>query len=235
MSASLTRAGHRSRSRAHGCLFLAALFLLAGCQTPPLHNMVMGPDYHASNIFRLSDSLPSDFRRVAVLPMTSSELDPSMLASRNTLEGTLQTELLKTKRFELIWIAPDSLQRWTGRRTWDSEEKLPADLFATLREKTACEGILFCRLSRFSPYPPLVIGWNLKLVDVVRTNTLWSADEIFDAAEPAVSNSARRYEQRHEKGGPVTDSPMILNSPQRFGHYTASALLNTMPTNSVVR
>jgi hypothetical protein len=223
--------GHSRFSWLRRCLGFGSILLLAGCITGPLLHPVIGPDYQVSNVFRASDVLPTSLHRVAVLPLSTTELDPDMVAGQASLESVLQTELLKTKLFELVWVTPDALQRWTGRRSWDSKDALPPDFFPKLREKLACEGVLFCRLSRYHPYPPLVIGWNLKLIEVTQVKTLWAVDEIFDAGEPTVSNSARRYEQQHQKGGPYTDTPMILNSPQRFGHYTAWTVLSTLQAN----
>lgn len=209
---------------------LAAGFSFTGCHTPHLQNIVLGPDYVPGNVFKPSPTLPPNFRRVAVLPLACDATQVDALAGQRSLEPVLRTELLKLKRFELTWVAADDLARWTGKSTWDAQEKLPPNLFAKLREQLGCDGILFCRLSRFHAYPPITIGWNLKLVEANKGETLWAVDETFDAGEPAVSNSARRYEQQHQKGGPVTDSPLILSSPQRFGAYTLSAILSTTPT-----
>jgi hypothetical protein len=218
-----------SPGRVCSWLLLSFMLGLAGCDTIPLHNVVIGPDYQVSNVFRKSPFLPDNLRRVAVLPLSGDESQVEITAGQQTLDPVLRTELLKVRKFESIWVTPESLRQWTGRKIWEAEDRLSTNFFSKLREETGCDAVLFCRVSRFHAYPPLTIGWKLKLIEASQGQTLWAVDEIFDAGEPPVSNSARRYEQHHEKGGPVTDSPMILSSPQRFGHYTAWAVLETLP------
>ncbi len=210
-------------------LSLALAFLLAGCHTPHVQKLVLGPDYQPSNIFRQCDALPAELRRVAVLPLVTDSSQVEVVAGREALEPVLRTELLKAKKFEVVWVTPEALRHSTGRTAWSSQDKLPPDLFARLRDLTGCDGVLLCQLSRYHAYPPIIIGWNLKLINASNAQILWAADEIFDGAEPLVSNAARRYELKHDKSGPTTDSPMILTSPRNFGHYTLWALLNTLP------
>ena len=210
-------------------LSIAFAVALTGCHTPRLKDIVLGPDYQPANVHRLSDQLPKELRRIAVLPMTCDETHPEALSGTQTLETVMRTELMKTGKFELVAVSPDDLGRWTGRKKWDAEEKLPTGFLQKVREELTCEGVLFCRLTRYRPYPPLAIGWKLKLVEVAQGQTVWAIDEIFDVGEPLVSNAARRYEQQHQKGGPLTDTPLILTSPARFGQYTASAVFGTMP------
>jgi hypothetical protein len=208
---------------------MGMLLMLGACQTAPFKTLAPGPDYQPSNVHRSADHLPRDFRRVAVLPITFDENQSDAIAGAQTLEPVVRTEMLKTGQLEWVWVTPEALGRWTGRRRWEADEKLPADFFKRLREELACDGVLFCRLRRFRPYPPLVIGWNFQLIEATRLETLWAIDELFDCGESSVANSARRYEQQHQKGGPVADPPLILTSPVRFGQYTAWAAVSTLP------
>jgi hypothetical protein len=170
-----------------------------------------------------------ELKRVAVLPLTSDERHPDSAAGEQTLEPVLHSELLRSRRFEIVSVSPQDLRRWTGRKRWEVEEKLPPGFFEKLRAELGCNAVLFCRLSRFHAYPPLAVGWKLTLVDAHQLQTLWSIDEVFDAGEPAVANSARRYQREHERSEPQGNSGMILTSPRRFGQYTAWAALSTLP------
>jgi hypothetical protein len=89
---------------------------------------------------------------------------------------------------------------------------------------------LFCELTEFRAYPPLAVGWRLKLVDVRQRKTLWAGDEHFDAGNPAVLSGARLY-QHH--GQVVLDDDsggwLAMNSPRWFGEYSIGSLLGTLP------
>jgi hypothetical protein len=190
----------------------------------------MGPDFVPKNVFKEADKLPPTFRRVVVFPLSYNESEPDALAGKQVLEPILQAELTKQSKMELVFLKPQQLQLWTGRDRWDFQEPLPHDLLKIMREKANAEGILFAHLTHYTAYPPIKIGWRFKLTTATDGDVLWSADEIFDGGEEAVSNSARRYAKSHLNKAPVLgDSRSILLSPSSFGQYTLAALLDTIP------
>lgn len=213
----------------HVWTLLLVLLWTSGCRTGALRGPVCGPGFEPANVFRASERLPHQFRRVAVLPLTFEQAEGETGAAGLSLEPVLRSELLKTGKFELVWITPEALGRLTGKKAWNADETLPSDFFDSLQRESACDGVLFCKLSRFRPYPPLAVGWNFKLVETTSTQPIWAADELFDGGEPAVINSARRYEEEHQKAAFTTDTPLVLTSPARFGQYAASAVLRTLP------
>jgi hypothetical protein len=211
------------------CLLACAVLLSLGCKTKVLTDPIIGPDHTVRNVFRKGAVLPATLRRVAVLPLSYDENNPSVVAGQQVLLPVLQSELIKAARFELVVVKPLQLQQWTGRDRWDSFEELPPNLLKELVQKTGSDAVLFVHLSRFSAYPPIVIGWRMKLVSN-EADILWAVDELFDASEEAVSNSARRYDRAHVRNNPVLeDSRSILLSPSRFGQYVTHAVLQTLP------
>jgi hypothetical protein len=87
---------------------------------------------------------------------------------------------------------------------------------------------MFCELTRFRPYPPLAVGWRMKLVDVRTREILWAGDDIFDAGHPAVLRSAEQYSRRYQNAGPGDWA--IGRSPRRFGQYAAAQVFTTLPS-----
>jgi hypothetical protein len=226
---------------------LAAALLSAGCHIlPPLPNEVqdMGPRYRPTNIYRQTNLLSSQIRRVAVLPLIIPATTGFLKAGAETLSPLLYAELEKCKRFEVIPVSPEQLKEWTGKPGWKADEPLPADFFARVSDATGCDAILFCQLTRYEPYQPLAVGWKFSLVanpppglvsaQEIKGRILWSADEVLDAGEPGVSNAAKDYYGRHLRNeAPAADASTILTSPARFGQYTLAALLETLPVRPV--
>jgi hypothetical protein len=210
--------------------FLLVLGLGCGCKTVSLSDPVLGAGYHPDNIYRSLGQLPVNLRRVAVLPMTC-DAKPSELASgRDGLEAIVTEELGKTKKFELVIVAPEDLRSWSGRTAWRAEESLPADLLNVLRKQLDCDAVLFTRLTQYRAYPPLSVGFSFKLVAVEPAELVWAVDEIFDASEPQVVNGARRYQlSREQLPAALSDSRSILNSPSGFGRYAANTVFQTLP------
>ncbi|KAF0171177.1 MAG: hypothetical protein FD161_4391 [Limisphaerales bacterium] len=216
---------------------LATAGLLAGCETVDFSRpeRVSGPDYEPANVHRLPAGVPEKIRRVAVLPLVSDARGAQAEAGAETMQSVLVTELVRSGAFEILAVSADDLSHATGRGQWTAEEKLPAAFFQKLREQHGCDAVLFSRLTQYRAYPPLAVGWSFKLVECPAKpagtpRILWAADEVFDAGNPTVVNSARRYYLGQLKvTGPLADSQAMLHTPRRFAQYTLHALALTLP------
>ena len=210
---------------------LASGALLTGCHTVATpSDLVRGKGYQPENIYTENAVLPKNLRRVAVLPLVCNPADCDMMEGRDTLQPVLVSELIKTKKFEVIPTDAAFLKSRTSRADWTGEDSLPPDFFSIVRENSACDAVLFARLTVFRAYPPLAIGWRLRLVDAETGRTIWAADEVFDGGQPSVSDGARRHQllaERDVYGAP--DEWFIQNSPTKFGQYTAARLFATLP------
>jgi hypothetical protein len=210
------------------------LFLLVGCSSMTIAHgeVIKGEDHRVSNVHRLAPKLPDRMRRVAMLPVSAEQAN-DMNVGRESLEPILQAEFDRLNVFEVIRITPDQMRHFTGKQDWSSNEKLPADFLTTIKQETGCDAILFSRLTRYHAYPPMAVGWNLKLVDATDGQVWWAVDEMFDLADPTVVASARRYQLEHEKyyeANPLlADSRTALVSPRRFAAYTVAVLFDTLP------
>jgi hypothetical protein len=203
--------------------------LLAGCETRPIH-LPYEAHYQPSNIFSKGPLLDPSVKRVALLPMAPLLATETFQAGVDSLQPLLRAELEKSKRFEVIVVTTQQMRRWTGQGIWKSEDQLPPDFFDRLREETGCQAVFFNQLTRYQPYQPVAIGWKLTLVINKDHVIFWAADEVFDAGDGPVANSARSYESEHiTTPSPLPDPNAILSSPSRFGQYTLHALLETLP------
>jgi hypothetical protein len=234
---------------------LVAGALLTGCAAPVNRLFSPTPDYRPENVFLYSGSLPADIKRVTVLPLACENQRSDLRDGCETLDPILLGELIRAKKFEVVSASPDLVRNRTGRFTWTGTEVLPRDFFSALREAYGCDAVLFCQLTVFRPYTPLAIGWRMKLVDARTRQTIWAADDIVDAGQPAVRNGLARYRQTEvetpdaERENPfnqLLDLPLsyaevrssqasrenwiMRNSPQRFGQYAAAQLLTTLPS-----
>lgn len=209
---------------------LVVVGLMCGCKTPNLSDPVLGAGYQPENIYRSFNQLPVSIRRVAVLPATCDAAQSDVQSGRDVLESVIVEELGKTKKFEIVTVSPEQLRAWTGRANWRAEETLPPHLLKLLRTELGCDAVLFSRLTQYRAYPPLAVGFSLKLVEIANAEFFWAADEIFDASEPSVVNSARRYQlTREQLPSALADSRSILNSPSGFGRYAANSVFQTLP------
>jgi hypothetical protein len=216
-------------------LILSIILVLAtGCSTTVAHGeIITGKDHEVANVHRLAPKLPERIRRVAVLPLTAEPGASDITLGKDALEPILQAELDRLNVFEVIRVSPDQMRHIAGKSDWCVVEKLPTTFFATIKQETGCDAVLFSRLTRYHAYPPMAVGWNLKLVDATDCQIWWACDELFDLADPQVVNSARRYELGHQKyyqSSPLlADSRTALISPRRLAQYSVSAVFSTLP------
>ena len=205
--------------------YILTALLGAGCamQAP------VGAQVTLHNVYRAAPQLPRDIRRVAILPLVADEADAAAGSGRENLEPVLATELAKLHSVELVFISAETLKNITGRRAWRADDVLPPDFFERLRRATDCEAVLFARLTTFRPYPPLAVGWDLKLVGCAKKQALWAVDETFDAGDTTVAAAARRFQSGQPWFMPLQDdTENVLLSPRRFGQYAANAVVSTM-------
>jgi len=203
---------------------------LTGCETAGLQPIALTSSYQPSNVYLSQATLPANVRRIAVLPMACNSQQADMIDGCDALDPILAAQLVATKKFEVVRVSPEELERETGQAYWTGGEALPADFFTELEKNVNCDAVLFCELTEFRPYPPLAVGWRLKLVDAKSHDIIWAGDEQFDAGEPAVIAGAVRYERQDQSeldGEPT--GWLTLNSPRDFGQYTIAQLLSTLP------
>ncbi len=209
---------------------LSLAFLFTGCAWPNFTHHAAAPVTQPRNFYRSARYIPVQIRRLAVLPVTVEAADWQAEEGRTELEPVLFAELGKVNAFELVPVTPNQLREWTGKARWNAQEKLPADFFEHLQNALSCDAVLFSHLRPYRAYKPLVLGWNLKIVETKDKSVLWAADEVFDASEAVIARAAESYCREHvENVKPLADSSNILNSPRRFSQYTLSALLATLP------
>ena len=210
-------------------LLLISVLVMTGCSTPYLPEL--GPRYQPSNIHAV-DLMPATVRRVAMLPIAPSRNESSLAAAAAELSPVLETELRKSGMFEVIHISAEQLRDWTGATAWRADQPLPQNFFKRLSEETGCDAALFPALTAFRAYPPLAIGFELRLVVCSDHSTIWAVDEVLDAGAPPVVRAAHDYSRadiRTHDG----EVGAILQSPRRFAQFVSATLMATLPPREI--
>ena len=225
--------------------------IFVACTVPAHAGGFFGSDIKPDNIYISVTNLPPTLRRVVVLPLAHDESQQALTSGCEMFEQVLQSELIKTKKFEVVTVGARELNYLTGQRSWTGTEELPANFFTTLQKAHDCDAVLFCQLTTYQPYAPLATGWRMKLVDVSTQRVIWAADMVFDASDAAVRKDAQQFqkdqqgedtEQKskkvlqtltswvyHEPPPATEDQWAVLNSPRYFGQYSLAKLLKTLP------
>lgn len=208
---------------------LALSFLIAGCETVPdrYDAVYVGPFYQPRN-FSGEKQLPTDIRRVVVLPIATTTVAPT--ETGETLDAVIASALQQQQRFEVVRFTRDECRRWFGADAYSSAEALPHGMLDQIARRFGADAVMFVDLTVYQPYRPQTIGLRAKLATVREVRLLWSFDEVISARDPAVANSARRPFLKTDRGTqPVDLSPAALQSPGRFAAFAAEAMFGTLP------
>jgi hypothetical protein len=205
----------------------AWLALGAGCMQPgPYDPARVGPFYSPTN-FAAEPTL-GGLRRVVVLPVAGGTLAPSEAMA--ALDPVFVAALQQENRFEVVTLSREDCLRRFHAEALSSAGALPHDLLPTLRRDFAADAVLFIDLTAYSAYRPLAIGLRAKLATLDGTRILWTFDNVFSAADPAVANAARQHFIGADRAGiPADFTPSVLQSPGRFASYAATAMFATLP------
>lgn len=215
-------------------LSLLATMTFSGCQTTGLSPLAWSAGYKPDNIFKRSNLLEANVKRIVVLPIVATDSRSGLAEARESLHPVLLAELMKTKRFEVLSASPKQLDQKTGRQVWSAADVLPSNFFEILRESYGCDAVLFAELTEYRAYAPLAVGWRFQLVDARTKYPIWAGDELFDARKPEVLAAVRRsagatgsWAWQSEESG---SDWVLLHSPKRFAEYAAAQMFDTLPT-----
>ncbi len=222
-----------ARSSARAVVALAALLSLAltGCISPPVHDSARrGPFFTPTN--HAGDArLPADLRRVVLLPVAGGAAADAESAA--ALDPVFIAELQKQNRFEVVALTREDCLRRFRAEEFLSTAALPPDFLAMLKREHAADAVMFVDVTAYKAYRPLVLGVRAKLALLepeADVRLVWTFDNVFAAADPAVANSARHHFLDSDRGGiPADLTQGVLQSPSRFATYVAAATFATLP------
>lgn len=209
------------------------VLILAGCTTTQKSRLdETGPGFEPRNI-SAAPAWPAEIRRVAVLP-TADATGNLPVDFTSSYDAIWLQALQQSQRAEFVAVPRDIYARWTGRaQAPASTSVLPANWVERIRAHTGAEAAVLIDITRSTPYPPLVLGLRTKIVRLDTGEVIWAADEVFDASNPLVMRSARRF-ARAGLLNRESEALAILQSPAGFATYAFSALAATFPPRVAV-
>lgn len=206
-------------------LLAALLSTIGGCKTVDNFNArndtTFGKKHRVENVHQ-EDKLPEHLRRVAILPLHRGRYDHIEMAS---IEENFRQEIAKRNLFEVVHVTTDTMEEVFGTESFSSVEVLPTKLLSKLHAAYAIDGIMLVDISYYNAYQPVGLGVRVKLLDGHTGELVWATDELFDSANPQISNAARKYYQTQSINQyPLQKTQTVLHSPTRFSKYVAAAV-----------
>lgn len=210
-------------------LAVLAMLVLGGCMHPPAGDSARIGPFHAPLNVVGEVQLPPTLRRIVLLPVAGGTI--ATAESVAALNPVFLAALQKENRFEIVALTREELLHRFRTPELRSTATLPHDFMAILQREHAADGVMFIDLTVYKPYRPLVLGVRAKLAVLGDDARLvWTFDNVFSAADPAVANSARHFflDSDH-RDIPADLTPSVLQSPSRFAAFVAAQTFATLP------
>jgi hypothetical protein len=200
------------------CLPAALLLgLLGGCASGP--NDPMAGSYYL-NLHKE----PRALGRVALVELDNMSTYPEI--SRDATEA-LFLELQKKQLFSLARVSQDDPAWPALRENLDSPQGLQTLL--EVRERLKCNGLLVGTVTEYRPYPRLVLGLRLKLLDLTDSRLLWGLEQVWDSSDRSMQKRIQAYFKRPLGLGPVPlREQVVVMSPLEFVRFAAYETAQTL-------
>ncbi len=211
------------------CGFLG-LMLPTGCRTGSSNISKVEEFFtpaHRPQNYSAADSMPENIHRVVVLPIFFEAYEGDFLEA---MGHEFVAALNRASKFEVVVVSREQLLELLGKPQVASVELLPTELFDFIKLNHSADAVLFTDLTHYEPYRPIALGIRSKLVGFENKNILWAFDHVFNSSHPAVSLSARRYQNNTDLSTQPLQTPeTILRSPRQFSRYVAAEVFSTLP------
>jgi hypothetical protein len=195
---------------------MVALLLACGCESKQ--------DDAMANAYYLSPN--KDLRRlgrVALVEMDSTTSSPEIAAA---VTDALFLQTQKRQVFGVMVVRRDDPTWQDLQENLDSLQALRQ--LVAIREALNCNGLLVGTVTRYQPYPHMVIGLRLKLLDLTDGQLLWGMEQVWDGADRSIQKRIKNYlkEERQTGQSPLREE-LVVVSPLTFSRFVAYEVAGT--------
>lgn len=150
-------------------------------------------------------------------------------AAMVTFENRTAYPELAKEVTDLIYLGLQKRQRF-GLRIVDAQDpsiasldirpNMPVDpqTCAKVYKALSCSGLITGQITEYRPFPHLVIGLRLRLVDLRNARVVWAVEQIWDAQDRSVMSRIRDYiAQQKRTTGSMAEQLTVISSIDFLG------------------
>jgi hypothetical protein len=111
-----------------------------------------------------------------------------------------------------------------------SEASYSLEELSTIRKQLKADAVLFGRINQYHPYPNLLVGLHLKLIDLRNGKLIWATEQVWDSSDKRVERRMRHYFNSQMRAGfQPLDWELLVTSPRAFNKFVAAEIAQTLP------
>jgi len=163
--------------------------------------------------------------RVALVELENTSSYPDVSAD---VTAALFLALQKKHVFSLSTVPRDDPAWRAVQENLDSLQALRGLL--AMRDTLRCNGLLVGTITEYRPYPQLVLGLRLKLLDLTDGQLLWGLEQVWDAADKGLQKRVETYFKKEVHSGfaPLREDLVVISSLEfiKFAAYETAHTLD---------
>jgi hypothetical protein len=138
----------------------------------------------------------SEVGRVAIVELNNNSNYPQI--SSDVTEKLYQA--LQKKQIFGLTVVRQHDHLWRSLQL-DLESKYNLEQIIKIRETLKCDAVLIGTITEFRPYPHMIIGLRLKLLDLRDGQLLWALEQVWDTADKTAQYRIKDYFRYHKRSG----------------------------------
>jgi hypothetical protein len=116
-----------------------------------------------------------------------------------------------------------------NKRGWYVVHMIKQEDLASPEKLQSIDAVLVGNIIDYRDVEPLKFGMKLALIDINTKETIWSAQELFDASNPQMLNNIKNYySYKDSKTTPIIGYKLYTVSINKFMEYACSRLVDTL-------
>jgi len=166
--------------------------------------------------------------RVVVFELDNRSVQPDIAP---LLTEAVSQAFRKRHLFTLRTIGPAD-RDW---RSLDFElaQSYSLEELSAIREQLDADAIVFGTVQQYEPYPHLLTGLNLRMIDLGTGRVIWAMEQVWDSTDKTVELRMKRYFDTQMRSGHPGASGLnwdaFLMSPRAFDKFVAAEVAGTLP------
>jgi hypothetical protein len=162
--------------------------------------------------------------RVALVEMDNISSFPQMSAE---ITEALHMEIQKQQIFGMIVVHQDDPAWRSLQENLDSLQAMKQ--LVALRQTLRSNGLLVGTITQYQPYPHMVIGLRLKLLDLTDGQLIWGVEQIWDSTDKTIQKRIQRYyRQQATSANASLHQELTVISSLNFSKFVAYEVASTL-------
>lgn len=161
--------------------------------------------------------------KVVIVEFDNHSTNPEIPASATE---AISEALQKKHMFAVRTIRPAD-EAWHSLDIENISSFAPKELLA-LRQQLNADAIIFGSVTQYYPYPHLLMGLNMKMVDLKRGKTAWAMEQVWDSSDKSMEIRMKQYSKDQMRSGyQPLDWQLFITSPRAFNKFIAAEIAQT--------